>query len=138
MTWMRRFEIDYDSIEGNWLIYMGAGIWGASLLYILFFMSRWPYPAYSYIAAVASFIIGLSFILFAKMHGSSEIHVRVTALVAGVMMYFLWYVLFVRSTIYGTDSLAVHVGLIVLFVLSIVFLIYSFAVNDRSLFKIRR
>lgn len=135
---MRKFEIDYNSIEGNWLIYIGAGVWGASLLYLLFFIGRWPYPAVTYIAVVASFVIGLSFILLAKMHGSSEIYVRVTALVAGAVMYFLWYVLLVRSTIYGKDSLVIHVGLIVLFILSIVFLIYSFAVNDMSLFRIRR
>lgn len=43
-TVMRRFEINYNSMEGNWLIYIGFGIWGISLVYLLFLYKQVALP----------------------------------------------------------------------------------------------
>lgn len=135
---MRRFEINYNSMEGNWLIYIGFGIWGISLVYLLFFISRWPYPVFPYLAVIVSFMMSLAFILFAQKHEDSEVHVRVTAFAIGITMYLFWYILFVRSTIYGSKGIVLHGSLMVLFIASVAIMFYSFAVEDKPLLKMRR
>lgn len=130
--YMRRFRVDYDSIDGNWFSYIGIGLFGLSSVYFLFFMSKWPYPLRPFLALALSYILSGIHILYGHKYSGREIHTRKTYLLAGLGSYILWYALYVRATIYCNAGSAYHAGLAVLLALSISFTVYSLALKENE------
>lgn len=135
---MRAFKINYDSMEGMWLVYLGVCFWGASLLYPAFFMSKWPFPPLTYVAFLLSFLVGGGIVCIGYMNRGGEVQVRVSHLTAGMMLYLTWYVLYIRLTAYGSTNGAALTVLTVLLAASLSILLYALSVKDRLTFKIRR
>lgn len=122
----------YESIDSDWLVYLGIGILGLSLVYLLFFVSKWPYPAHPFLAMTLSLFIGGWFIVYGHKFKGREIHTRKTYLLAGLGAYILWYALYVRATIYDNAGTAYHTGLAILLIVSLIFVVYSFALKGNE------
>lgn len=135
---MRRYKINYESVEGIWLLYIGICILGLSFLYFIFFISKWPYPAEPFLALILSFLVSSSFFFYGHLYKDKELMVRKTYLSAGLGAYILWYVLFVRATIYCNAGYAYHAGLACLLILALSFMFYSMAVEGNWFPNTRR
>ena len=129
---MRKFRVDYDSIDGNWLIYIGIGLFTVSSVFFLFFLSKWPYPLKPFLALALSYILSAGYVLYGHRHQTQEIHIRKTYFLAGLGSYILWYALYVRATIYCNAGGAYHAGLAVLLAVSIIFTVYSLALKSNE------
>lgn len=131
---MRKFKVDYDSIDGNWLVYIGLGLFAVSTVFFLFFISKWPYPLRPFLALALSYVISGGYILYGHRYQKQEIHTRKTFFLAGLGAYILWYALYVRASIYCNAGEAYHGGLAVLLVVSLTFKAYSFALKGNRFF----
>ncbi len=134
---MRRHRVNYESIEGVWLFYIGISLLGLSLLYMLFFASKWPYPLRPFLALILSFLLSGGIMCYGHLYNEEELQVRKTFITVGLGAYILWYVLYVRATIYCNAGLAYHTGLAVLLIFSLSFIIYSLAVKGNKVPNLR-
>ncbi|MDN5357068.1 MAG: hypothetical protein AB7D42_00330 [Candidatus Methanomethylophilaceae archaeon] len=135
---MRAFRINYDSMEGMWLVYLGVFFGGASLLYPVFFMSRWPFPPLTYVAFLLSFLVGGGIVCIGYMNRGGEVQVRVSYLTAGMILYLAWYVLYIRLTAYGSANVTTLAVLTAPLAASLLIFLYALSVRDGLTFKIRR
>lgn len=135
---MRTFRINYDSMEGVWLVYLGVCFWGASLLYLAFFASRWPFPSVTYVALLLSFLIGGGIVCIGYRNRGGEVQVRVSHLTAAMILYMVFYVLYIRLTVYGSMNWTSLLFLAIVLAVSLIIFFYSLSVRDKLTFRIRR
>ncbi len=135
---MRPFRINYESMEGMWLVYLGICFWGASLLYLAFFAGKWPFPPLTYVALLISFLIGGGIVFIGYRNRGGEVQVRVSHLTAAIILYLVFYFLYIRLTVYGSMNGTFLAFLSALLAVSLLVFSYSLSVRDMLTFKIRR
>jgi hypothetical protein len=135
---MRTLRINYDSMEGMWLVYLGICFCGASLLYLAFFASKWPFPPLTYVALLLSILISGGIVCIGYRNRGGEVQVRISYLTAAMILYLVFYFLYIRLMVYGSMNGTFLAFLSALLTVSLLVFCYSLSVRDMLTFKIRR